>query len=737
MAGILLPVFGVAQHMSSILDFQASCPKGLELLLADEAAQLGMTVGKESVGGVALQGDLASAYRFCLWSRLANRLFLSLARFAAGDTDALYAGIKAIDWPAHLAEGGTLLVDFSGVSKDIRNSHFGALRCKDAIVDCFSEAGLARPSISKTAPDLRVNVRLRKGDVIVGIDLSGDSLHRRGYRQDGGMAPLKENLAAALLLRSDWPGMASRGGALLDPMCGSGTLLIEGALLCMNIAPGLGRRYWGFGGWKQHREDLWASVVEEAEQGRRQALARRYPPMVGFDANGKTAALARQNIARAGLARHISVARQELSGLSRASVDTPEGLLLCNPPYGERLGDEAELVHLYRSLGQAMKTHFQGWQAGVFTGNPELGKRMGIRSHRQYQFLNGELPSKLLLFDIQPEAYVEQGSRPRTGEGELEQVVLSGGAEMFANRLRKNIKRLAKWRRREGIDCYRVYDADMPEYAVAVDDYQGHIHISEYVAPASVSEEAALKRLREVVQACAQVFSCRESDIAIKERRRQKDGKQYQRREQRNEFVEVKEGQATVLVNLRDFLDTGLFLDHRPVRLEIAKLAKGKRFLNLFCYTAVASVQAGVGGAMHTTSVDMSNTYLQWARKNFALNGLSDARHRTVQEDCFQWLASNDAEYDLILLDPPTFSNSKRMEGVLDTQRDHVQLIERAMARLAEGGVLIFSTNKRGFELDPNLAQRFQVEDRCRWSIDEDFKGRSKPIHYCWFLRHR
>lgn len=722
--------------MSDVLNFQASCPKGLELLVADEAAQLGFAVGKESVGGVELQGSLDSAYRFCLWSRLANRLFLKLSQFSAGDAQALYAGVKAIDWTQHVAAGGSLLVDFSGTSKDIRNSHFGALRCKDAIVDRFAEAGLERPSVAKVSPDLRINVRLRKGEVVVAIDLSGDSLHRRGYRQEGGMAPLKENLAAAILVRAGWLGIASRGGALLDPMCGSGTFLIEGAMMSMNIAPGLGRRYWGFNGWRQHRADIWDAILDEAEQGRRRALARSYAPMLGYDANGKTAAIARQNISRAGLARHIEVSRQELSALSLPGQIENQGLLICNPPYGERLGDEAELVHLYRHLGGAMKNHFLHWQAGVFTGNPELGKRMGIRSHRQYQFLNGELPSKLLLFDIQPGAFVQQqAGKPRAAD--VEPVVLSAGAEMFANRLRKNIKRMAKWRRREGIECYRVYDADMPEYAVAIDDYQGRIHVSEYIAPTSISEDAALKRLREVIQACAQVFECAESDIAIKERRRQKEGKQYQRREQRNEFIEVTEGQATVLVNLRDFLDTGLFLDHRPVRLEIAKLAKGKRFLNLFCYTAVASVHAGLGGAMHTTSVDMSNTYLQWARKNLALNGLSDARHRTIQEDCFAWLASNDGEYDLILLDPPTFSNSKRMEGVLDTQRDHAQLIDGAMARLAQDGLLIFSTNKRGFELDTSLAERYQIEDRCRWSIDEDFKGRSKPIHYCWFLRHK
>ncbi|AKH69910.1 23S rRNA m(2)G-2445 methyltransferase [Spongiibacter sp. IMCC21906] len=721
--------------MKEVFTFQATCPKGLEGLLQEEARQLGMQFEKETVGAVILQGSLENAYRFCLWSRLANRLLLVLSRFTAPDDNTLYEGVKAVNWTEHLAAGASLLVDFSGRSGAIRNSHFGALRCKDAVVDRFLEAGLDRPSIVKQSPDLKLNIRLRKGEVTVAIDLSGDSLHRRGYRLDGGMAPLKENLAAALLLRADWPGIASRGGALLDPMCGSGTFLIEGAMMAMGIAPGLDRKYWGFEGWLKHDASQWLALIEQACVERDLALTRQFPPILGFDANGKTAAIARQNIARAGLNSYATVVRQELASLSLPNTDAPEGLLICNPPYGERLGDEAELSHLYRSLGSAMKRDFVGWRGAVFTGNPELGKRMGIKSGRQYQFLNGEIASKLLLFDIQSDSFVDQHSAP--GEISRARPALSPGGQMFANRLRKNIKRMAKWKRKNEVHCYRVYDADMPEYAVAIDDYQGNIHISEYAAPASIPEEDTQRRLRDVVQACAEVFDCDERQIAIKERRRQKGTKQYQRREQENQYLEVKEGAATVLINLKDFLDTGLFLDHRPVRLEIAKMAKGKRFLNLFCYTAVASVQAGVGGAKHTTSVDMSHTYLQWAKNNLALNGLSDARHRTEQGDCVQWLANCKEQYDLILLDPPTFSNSKRMEGVLDTQRDHADLIAASMARLDKEGVLIFSTNKRDFVLDADLNEQFDIEDRCRWSLDEDFKGRSKAIHFCWFIRHK
>ncbi len=720
--------------MSQILSLILTCPKGLEGLLGTEAEQLGACKTAETVGAVRVDASLEVMYRLCLWSRLANRVLLPVAEFSGDSSEQLYDGLRAVDWPEFMGPGASLLVDFAGRSREIRNSHFGALRCKDAIVDSFVELGLERPNIAKTQPDLRVHVRLRKGRVVVALDLSGESLHRRGYRQSGALAPLKENLAAALLLRADWPGIASRGGGLLDPMCGSGTLLIEAAMMAMDIAPGLQRSYWGFSAWRGHSEPLWRQLCEQAKEKQRLAEGREWPQIWGYDGNGKIVSQAQDNIRRAGLARVLKVARRELAELEPPSEGTLPGLLICNPPYGERLGEEAELLHLYRALGQSLAEHFMGWDAAVFTGNPDLGKRMGIRSCRQYQLFNGTIPSKLLLFKVREQDVIHERAAPAM---EAAAVTLSGGAEMFANRLRKNLKRMEKWRRREGIHCFRVYDADMPEYAVAVDCYEGAVHVSEYAAPASVNDDDARRRLAEVMQACSVVFGVSPSAIALKERRRQRGKTQYERQAPTGKTLEVREGQATLLVNLYDYLDTGLFLDHRPVRMDIAARARGKRFLNVFCYTAAATVQAGLGGARHSTSVDMSHTYLKWARQNLSLNGLSEARHRTEQGDARRWLADCEEQFDLILLDPPTFSNSKRMDDVLDTQRDHSTLIEQAMRCLSDDGLLIFSTNKRGFILEEALSQRFAVEDRCGWSLDEDFKRRSKPIHYCWYIRHR
>jgi 23S rRNA (guanine2445-N2)-methyltransferase / 23S rRNA (guanine2069-N7)-methyltransferase len=725
--------------MSQTNSFIATCPKGLEQLLASEIASLGAEVGRESVGSISFVANIATAYRICLWSRLANRVLLVLSEFRGENADALYQGMLAVEWSEHLAATSRITVDFNGQSDDIRNTHFGALKSKDAIVDYFMAKGAQRPSVDKDNPDVRINVRLRKGYITIAVDLSGESLHRRAYRSSGAMAPLKENLAAALLLRADWPGMASRGGGLIDPMCGSGTLLIEAAMMAMHIAPGLLRTRWGFTGWCGHEPKTWEHLLDEARTQRAKSLMREWPEIRGYDANGKVVAQAEENIANAGLEKFVKVSRRELAQLSMPTHKAlPEGLLITNPPYGERLGEQAELLHLYRHLGQAMKEHFLGWQGAIFTGNPDLGKRMGLRSNKQYQLLNGTIPAKLLLFNITPDAFVvERDHAPQKDNKPVSDAPLTAGGQMFANRLRKNIKRLTKWKNKNAIECYRVYDADMPEYSVAVDCYGSSVHIAEYMAPITISEEDAERRLREVIEAVSQVFSVSAGNIAIKERRRQRGKDQYQRQAPRNSFMEVSEGQAKLLVNLFDYLDTGLFLDHRPVRLDIAERARGKRFLNLFSYTGVASVQAGIGGARFTTSVDMSRTYLQWARRNLSLNGLSESRHRTEHADCRKWLKDCEDQYDLILLDPPTFSNSKRMDDVLDTQKDHPDLIADAMRCLAPDGVLIFSTNKRDFVLDENVAEKYKIEDKTRWSLDEDFSRGGKPIHYCWYIEHK
>jgi len=312
---------------------------------------------------------------------------------------------------------------------------------------------------------------------------------------------------------------------------------------------------------------------------------------------------------------------------------------------------------------------------------------------------------------------------------------LSEGAQMFANRLQKNLKQLGKWARKEQVDCYRVYDADMPEYAVAVDLYQDWVHVQEYAAPRSIDPEKAQSRLLDALAAIPQALGIDPQRVVLKRRERQSGTRQYERQATEGRFQEVNEGGVKLLVNLTDYLDTGLFLDHRPMRMRIQREAAGKRFLNLFCYTATASVHAAKGGARSTTSVDLSKTYLDWARRNLSLNGFSE-RNRLEQGDVMAWLEANRDSYDLIFIDPPTFSNSKRMEGVFDVQRDHVQLLDLAMARLAPGGVLYFSNNFRKFQLDEHLDARYVVEEITAQTLDPDF-ARNNRIHRAWRLQLR
>ena len=740
--------------MSDRCELILTCPKSLEGLLLEEAIGLGLLEAREQTAAIRGFADMATAYRLCLWSRLANRVLLVLKRFPVVDAQSLYEGVLEVDWYEHMLPTSTLAVEFSGMGSGIDNTHFGALKVKDAVVDKLRTASGERPSVEKLNPDLRIHLRLDRGEAILSIDLSGHSLHQRGYRLQQGAAPLKENLAAAILLRAGWPKLAAEGAALADPMCGVGTFLVEAGMIAADIAPNLKRELWGFTHWLGHVPALWSTLHAEAVERANAGLAKTPAWIRGYEADPRLIQPARNNIERAGLSHWIKVYQGELATFEPHPDQNQKGLVVCNPPYGERLGDEASLLYLYQHLGERLRQACLGWEAAVFTGAPALGKRMGLRSHKQYAFFNGALPCKLLLFKVQLEQFVTGERRPAerplavtAAQGEpvaqqsvqppvqpaapvSQQARLSEGGQMFANRLQKNLKQLGKWARKEGVQCYRLYDADMPEYAVAVDLYGDWVHVQEYAAPRTIDPEKAQARLLDALAAIPVALGIDSSKVVIKRRERQSGTRQYQRQGTQAQFVEVEEGGVKLLVNLTEYLDTGLFLDHRPLRLRIQQEAAGKRFLNLYCYTATATVHAAKGGARTTTSVDLSKTYLDWARRNLSLNGFSD-KNRLEQADVMTWLAADRGEYELIFIDPPTFSNSKRVEGVFDVQRDQVQLIDLAMARLAPGGVLYFSNNFRKFELDAGLQTRYQVEDISASTLDPDY-ARNPKIHRAW-----
>jgi len=709
-------------------DFFATCPKGLEYLLVDELTALGAGDVREALAGVHFRGDMGVAYRVCLWTRLASRIVMPLAEFEVDSGDALYAGARTVEWAEHMRDGDTFAVAAVGSTRGITHTQFAALRVKDAIVDQFRDRTGARPDVDTEHPDLRISVVLRKGKASIGIDLSGAPLHQRGYRQGRGIAPLKENLAAAMLLRSGWPGVYAEGGGLVDPMCGSGTLLIEAALMAADVAPGLRREVWGFSRWRGHDAALWQSLRSEAETRASAGLQALRAVFFGFDHDPTVLNEAKRNAQVALLSGFIQLGRQSLEHLHRPHELERPGLVICNPPYGERLESEQGTAALYRLLGSKLKTEFPGWRASVITSDARLGRALGLHAEKKYQLYNGALECVLLNFDLTPRAETPHEPKP-----------LSPGAQMVKNRLEKNYRHLRKRAEREGIDCWRVYDADLPEYAAAVDIYRTDagdwLHVQEYQAPASVDENVAHTRLRELTRVAGEVLGVPRERIALKQRRRGKGGEKYGRLDERGEFLEVQEGGLRFWVNLTDYLDTGLFLDHRPLRALLRERARDKRFLNLFCYTGAATVHAAAGGARETTSVDLSQTYLDWAARNLALNGFDQPNHRLEWADALGYLATHSAMFDLIYVDPPTFSNSKRAED-FDVQRDHVRLLQACGDHLLPGGTIVFSNNFRRFKLDEAALGRFAIRDITARTIPFDFE-RNARIHQAFELTLR
>ncbi len=720
----------------------ATTPKAMEGLLAAEIEGLGGQNVQQKLAGVAFRGDLAMAYKACLWSRTANRVLLLLSSFEVKSQQDLYDGVQKIDWFEHLQPDGSLAVSFSAKNSPvINNTHFGALKVKDAIVDQLRARFGQRPNIDTDRPSIRVNVYLHNDTAQLSLDLSGESLHKRGYRDTSIAAPIKENLAAAILLRAGWPAIAAEGGSLLDPMCGSGTLLLEGAMIAADYAPGLQRDYFGFLGWKKHDATLWNHLVTDARQ-RLDSGLRKLPVIVGFDQDRRTVATALQHVENAGLQGKIHIEKRDIDHAAPAD-SWSHGLIACNPPYGERLGDATETAALYRRVGDVLKSRFAGWQVAMIISDPELGFRLGIRSQRPITLFNGALECKLLRMRLEEKAFFEP--KAKSQQERIEQIQKRSQAEqndtqaeMFANRLQKNLKKLSKWARQNQVHCYRLYDADLPEYAVAVDIYQGEltwVNVQEYESPKTIDPIKANQRLAGVMAEIPRVMQIPREQVYLKIRRKQKQLDQYEKLSDNGHFHVVEEGDCKFWVNFEDYLDTGLFLDHRPIRRLIQKQAQGKRFLNLFAYTGSATVHAVLGGAISSVTVDMSNTYLDWAKRNFELNRIQGP-HKLVRANCVQWLNEQAAlksrpQFDLIFLDPPTFSNSKKMDEAFDVQNDHVKLLRNAASLLAPNGVMYFSTNFRRFKLDTSQLNDMQVMDISATTIPEDF-ARDCKIHFCW-----
>lgn len=734
-----------------LLDFFAPCPLSVEDLLAEELTRAGASAVKVTRAGVRFQAGVETALRVCLWSRVASRLLMPLASFEAGDAAALYEGTFAIPWEDHLDPSSTLAVEANVSDSRLTHTGFVALKVKDAIVDRQRNVCGARSAVRPLKPDVKIDLHLHRDVATVSLDLSGEAMSHRGYRVRGGEAPLRENLAAAVLLRAGWPECAERGWTLLDPMCGTGTLLIEGAAMAADIAPGLARRYFGFLGWKQFPRAAWQALLEEARL-RAQVGLDRVPPVFGYDADPVAVRAAAANAAAAGLASVIQLAVRPIAELEPpAGIEA--GLVVVNPPYGRRVGRPEELAEVYATLGLRLRQSFGGWNAAVLVEEEEWGRRLGLRAHKMHRVYNGAVPCRLLHFKVGTGFQTLPTQRTRAQDGDSRN-------EDLVNRLRKNLKHLGRWARREGVTCFRVYDRDLPEFNFAIDLYEDWALVQEYAAPADVEARTARRRRDAAFAAVSEVLQLEPSRIFFRLRSRQKGNTQYERQASTGRMREVHEGGLRFLVNPTDYLDCGLFLDHRPTRALLRTWARGARVLNLFCYTGTASVYAAAGGAASTTSVDMSRTYLAWAADNFRINGFvptllqgdalrsvaqgrhgaAAAQHRLVRADCLEWLGqaglAPGVRFDLVFADVPTFSNSKRMEGTFDVARDHVAFLAAVAKVLAPGGRILFSTNRRRFILDEaglHALAGLLARDITARTIPPDF-ARHPHVHRCWVL---
>lgn len=741
-------------------DYFVTCASGFESLLADELRAMRTHGVRPQRAGVLFKGTIKDAYRVCLWSRLASRVLLNLGDVNARNADALYEDIKALPWEEHLRAHGTFVVQTTGTNDELRNTQFTNVKIKDAVADRFRDLFGRRPNIDAVTPDITINVLVRDNQARVSLDLSGEPLHRRGYRQEGLQvaAPMKETLAAAMLMVAQWPGIAREGGALVDFMCGSGTLLLEGALMVADIAPGLLRKRWGFTHWQKHDEEAWNALLDEANKRREEGI-KHLPLLVGTDFDARAIDLARRCARRARLDTHISFDRLDMRA-AQPPVGAKAGLIALNPPYGERLASTDQVCEIYRDIAEVTRKRFMGWKLAVITPDARLSHCLALKPEVEREFYNGRILSPVRVYTVgEPQEVALPERDDNFGQNKQHPDAFGGKGERIIapkfdidttaveNRIAKMYKHFEHWAKKQDITCYRVYDADLPDFNCAIDIYQGTgpsegrtwIRIAEYMAPAGIDPRLASARMEALIDVCKRVFGVRAGDIILKQRKRQRGKEQY--------FADVKEGPIIGIiaegglrfeVNMNQYVDTGVFLDHRDVRAFIREHTHDKTFLNLFAYTGVASVYAAAGGASETTTVDMSKTYLTIARNNMERNGYSGQTHRFEQADVLQWIEQALDErrtFDVIYCDPPTFSNSKRMEDTFEVQRDHVELI-RALGRLLNpGGLIVFSNNKRGFKLDTaSLSSAgLHATDITKRTMPRDFE-RNMRIHSCFTI---
>lgn len=758
------------------LELFASCLAGLERPLADELKRLGVKRVRPLGGGVAFFCGAAEVLRACLWSRLASRVMLVVGRVDARDAEALYAGVRALPWEDVVAAGASLAVRAHGTNDELRNTKFTALKVKDALCDRLRAERGERPDVDAQSPDALVDVRVNDARATVSLDLAGETLHRRTYLPPdaGEDAALSCGLAAGLLALAGWGGAAAVGGGLVDPACGDGVLVCEAASAACDLAPGLARERWGFFGWARHDEDAWGALLDEADDRFERGLAAlagtqaadapasAAPDLArvriaGTATSSPAVARARECVKRAGLrqvasieaagAEDVPAVARRVAAVAPAGAEPPlvvASVLRADHASGDAASVADASAFAAACLAAPAGSRFavagddDGVAAARFAAEPRVSETLG----------RGRIAVQAAVFYEPPQAAHAVRVPDPAGGSEHVLHVLEPTSDQFAARLRKNAKERRKWARREGVFCYRVYDADLPDYNVAIDVYEGagdaqgvtFLHVAEYQAPSSVDAGRAQRRFEDVLALAPVVLGVRPDHVFSKVRRRERGGGQYRDAGRRPYVTWTAEDGYRFEVDLSGYLDTGLFLDHRLTREMVGERSRGVRFLNLFAYTGSATVHAAGGGAVETTTVDLSQTYLDWARRNMELNGFTGPEHSFVRADAMAFVTETrrrPLRYDLAFVDPPTFSNSKAMgKRTWDVQRDHAELLIGVSRLLTEGGVAVFSCNLRSFKPDVETLAKYGValEDVTEATIPHDFE-RNPRIHRCYLAR--
>ncbi|MDA1049397.1 MAG: bifunctional 23S rRNA (guanine(2069)-N(7))-methyltransferase RlmK/23S rRNA (guanine(2445)-N(2))-methyltransferase RlmL [Planctomycetota bacterium] len=728
--------------MNQPIDLIATTAFGLEAVVKRELAALGYEARIGEPGRIHFAGDLSAICRANFWLRTADRVLVRVASFEAADFEALFETTKALAWGSWIAKDG----QFPVIGRSLKSQLSSVPACQRAVKKAIVESLRAAHGVEtlpETGAIYKVEIALLNDQATLTIDTTGPSLHKRGYRLQAGDAPLKETLAAAMVQLSFW----NHERPFLDPFCGSGTLPIEAALIGRNIAPGI-RRSFPAEEWPQFEDRLWDEARQEA---RDLVLPPFEERLVGTDIDQGALYAARQNAERAGVAEQVHFQRRAFESLAS---QRKFGCLVTNPPYGERLGDQREWHDLYQSIPEVLRT-LPTWSHFIITSYPDFESLIQRPADRRRKLYNGRIECTYYQFHgPRPGSSDDAVRPPSTASVETDRSLdikaprpprpattpVFGGitekgseqAELFRSRLKKRARHLRRWPTKQGITCFRVYERDIPEIPLVVDRYEEHLHIAEYERPHDRDLGQHADWLDLMVKTAGEALDVPPDKIFFKRRERQRGAKQHEHLAGRQYEIKVNEGGLQFIVNLSDYVDTGLFLDHRITRSLVREQATGANFLNLFAYTGAFTVYAASGGATRTTTVDWSRSYLDWAKRNMAANGFVGPEHRYLRSDARGFLRDpgEDQKYDLAVVDPPTFSNSKRTEEDWDIQRDHIELLSGVRRLMVPGGTIFFSTNFRRFKLDEAGLPALEIREISKHTVPEDFRNRR--IHRCW-----